>query len=150
MGTTFSITHKKFLHAAGTKDYDFVLIDCGTKAQSYLIRRWGKVNTKGQLKIDTFKNPMLAKGILKSEERKREAKDYSKHEMTIYSVDTLGGLVSRIKGSCLPFSKSSDVFSELTCEIEADMAKGAVSIALNDEPTVSIPKTKHKDWGLWA
>ncbi|MET2951239.1 WGR domain-containing protein [Vibrio owensii] len=149
MGTTFSITHKRFLHSGGTKDYDFVLVECGTKAQSYLIRRWGKVRTKGQLKIDVFRNPMLAKGMLKTEERKREAKDYHQDDITMYSADFLDDAVSRVR-ECLPYSTSSNVLDDLIGEIQADIKKGVVTINVPSEPVASVPQTKHKDWGLWA
>ncbi|MCP1540031.1 WGR domain-containing protein [Methylorubrum extorquens] len=54
-----AIRKKSMLHRQGTKEYHQVLIVNG-EGRAVLVQRWGKKNTTGQMKVETFERSEMA------------------------------------------------------------------------------------------
>ncbi|CDT53885.1 hypothetical protein VCR15J2_390110 [Vibrio coralliirubri] len=152
MGPTISLTHIHFQHTSGSKDYDLFLIDTGEKSQSYVLKRWGKTQTKGTFKLDVYKNINLGKGMFKAERKKRKERQYGDGDMTMYGMFSIEELEKTIK-ECIPYSKAeAKSFTELRAELESEEKLGKV--VFGDPNIVKTRRVSesafHADWGAWG
>lgn len=50
---TIEVTHYRGVHQGGTKEYSLILFFSPKTKRALLVKRWGKVNADGQVKIET-------------------------------------------------------------------------------------------------
>lgn len=58
---SFELLHEKWGHEGGTKDYDVWIAEDTQSGRTLMIRRWGKVGTRGAFKKQIFASARQAK-----------------------------------------------------------------------------------------
>lgn len=66
---------QEFLHEGGTKDYHFIML-VDEDGECVMVKRWGKVGSSGQAKIEKFNHSYGLRTALDKEKVRRAKKDY--------------------------------------------------------------------------